>query len=96
MAGTAPSFGFSFRCSTCPSGSVCLFPHINQAWDIELLFLSFTNLSATGMGDILPISAPARVIAMLEQFSGVGYVTIVVSRLVGLTTNFMNRKNNPV
>lgn len=52
---------------------------------IEMLFLSFTNLSATGLGDILPISAPARVIAMLGQFSGVGYVTVVVSRLIGLT-----------
>lgn len=54
---------------------------------VEMLFLSFTNLSATGLGDILPISAPARVFAMLEQFCGVGYVTIVVSRLIGLTIN---------
>lgn len=59
---------------------------------IELLFLSFTNLSATGIGDLLPVSAPARVIAMLEQFSGVGYITIVVSRLIGLTTNFQNKR----
>lgn len=59
---------------------------------IELLFLSFTNLSATGLGDILPISAPARVLAMLEQFSGVGYVTIVVSRLIGLTTAFQQKR----
>lgn len=53
---------------------------------VELLSLSFTNLSATGLGDILPISATARVLVMLEQFSGVGYVAVVVSRLVGLTT----------
>jgi hypothetical protein len=59
---------------------------------IELLFLSFTNLSATGLGDILPVSAPARVIAMLEQFSGVGYIAIVVSRLIGLTTNFQKKR----
>jgi hypothetical protein len=59
---------------------------------IELLFLSFTNLSATGLGDILPVSAPARVIAMLEQFSGVGYITIVVSRLIGLTTNYQKKR----
>lgn len=59
---------------------------------VELLFLSFTNLSATGIGDILPVSAPARVIAMLEQFSGVGYVTIVVSRLIGLTTAFQQKR----
>lgn len=59
---------------------------------VELLFLSFTNLSATGLGDILPVSAPARVIAMLEQFSGVGYITIVVSRLIGLTTYYQKKR----
>ena len=36
--------------------------------------------------------APARVIAMLEQFSGVGYIAIVVSRLIGLTINKQNKK----
>jgi len=51
---------------------------------IELLFLSFTNLSATGLGDLVPVSAAARVIAMIEQFTGVGYVAVVVSRLVSL------------
>jgi hypothetical protein len=52
---------------------------------LELLFLSFTNLSATGLGDILPVTPPARALVMLEQFSGVGYVAIVVSRLIGMT-----------
>ncbi len=59
---------------------------------IELLSLSFTNLSATGLGDALPASAPARVLVMLEQFSGVGYVTVVVSRLIGLTISNRDRK----
>jgi hypothetical protein len=52
---------------------------------LELLFLSFTNLTAAGLGDILPVSPPARVIVMLEQFVGIGYVAIVVSRLIGMT-----------
>lgn len=59
---------------------------------IELLSLSFTNLSATGLGDALPIAAPARVLVMLEQFSGVGYVTVVVSRLIGMTLASRERK----
>lgn len=59
---------------------------------IELLFLSFTNLSATGLGDILPVAPAARVIIMLEQFFGVGYITLVVSRLIGLTTNFQSKR----
>ncbi|NNC24568.1 two pore domain potassium channel family protein, partial [Salinisphaera sp. USBA-960] len=55
-----------------------------RTW-LELLFLSFTNLSAVGLGDILPMSPAARVLTMLEQFAGVGYVAAVVSRLIGLT-----------
>jgi len=58
---------------------------------LELLFLSFTNLSATGLGDIMPVSAPARVLAMLEQFCGVGYVAMVVSRLIGLMSTMRKR-----
>jgi hypothetical protein len=52
---------------------------------IELLFLSFTNLSAVGAGDILPVTPAARVLVMLEQFAGVAYIAVVVSRLIGLT-----------
>jgi hypothetical protein len=52
---------------------------------LELLSLSFTNLSATGLGDIVPVTPPARVLVMLEQFSGIGYVAVVVSRLIGMT-----------
>ena len=61
---------------------------------IELLFLSFTNLSAVGVGDVLPITSPARVLVMLEQFAGVAYIAVVVSRLIGLTIVRQDRKNN--
>lgn len=52
---------------------------------LELLFLSFANLSATGLSDILPVTPPARVLVMLEQFAGVAYIAVVVSRLIGMT-----------
>ena len=52
---------------------------------LELLSLSFSNLSATGLSDILPMGSPARVLVMLEQFAGIGYIATVVSRLIGLT-----------
>ena len=52
---------------------------------LELLFLSFTNLSATGLGDVLPLTPAARVLVMLEQVCGVGFIAVVVSRLIGLT-----------
>jgi hypothetical protein len=52
---------------------------------MELLFLSFTTLSSTGLSDIVPITSWARSVVMLEQLAGLGYVAMVVSRLVGLT-----------
>jgi hypothetical protein len=51
---------------------------------MELLFLSFTTLSSTGLSDVVPIEPFARSVVMLEQLAGVAYVAMVVSRLVGL------------
>jgi len=59
---------------------------------VELLFLSFTNLTATGLSDIVPVTKWARVLIMLEQFVGIGYVAMVVSRLVSLTLQRKDRK----
>jgi hypothetical protein len=59
-------------------------PHDPRSW-MELLFLSFTTLSSTGLSDVVPIQPFARSLVMIEQLAGVGYVAMVVSRLVGLT-----------
>jgi hypothetical protein len=61
---------------------------------IELMALSFSNLTATGLGDILPVTPLARVLAMLEQFIGIGYLAVVVSRLIGMT--FMQQKEKKI
>ena len=61
-------------------------PERPRRW-IELLFLSFSTLSGTGNGDIMPIGAQARAVVMLEQFAGVGYIAAVVGRVIGLTLN---------
>lgn len=55
-----------------------------RTW-FELLFLSFTNLSSTGLSDIVPITSVARSVVMIQQLAGLGYVALFVSRLVGLT-----------
>jgi hypothetical protein len=55
----------------------------DRTW-MELLFLSFTTLSSTGLSDVVPIKAFARGLVMLEQLAGVAYIAMVVSRLVGL------------
>ena len=44
---------------------------------MELLFLSFTTLSSTGLSDVVPIRSFARGLVMLEQVAGVAYVAIV-------------------
>ena len=55
-----------------------------RTW-IELLFLSFTTLSSTGLSDVIPVKPFARSLVMLEQLAGVAYIAMVVSRLVSLT-----------
>lgn len=54
---------------------------------IELLFMSFSIQSSTGVGDVIPISGPARAIGSLQIFTGVMYIAIVVSRLVSLAAS---------
>jgi len=55
----------------------------DRSW-MELLFLSFTTLSSTGLSDITPLSAHARSVVMLEQLAGLFYIAMVVTRLVAL------------
>jgi len=54
-----------------------------RTW-VELLFLSGTNFSATGLGDILPLTPAARMLAIIAQWNGVMYLAIVVARLAGM------------
>jgi hypothetical protein len=54
-----------------------------RTW-MELLFLSFTTLSSTGLSDVVPVRPFARGLVMIQQLAGLAYVAMVVSRLVGL------------
>ncbi len=58
-------------------------PTGQRSW-IELLFLSFTTLSSTGLSDVIPVRPFARSLSMLQQIAGVAYIAMVVSRLIGL------------
>jgi hypothetical protein len=55
-----------------------------RSW-VELLYLSFTTLSSTGLSDIGPVKPFARSVVMIEQLAGVAYIAMLVSRVVGLT-----------
>ena len=86
---TLLAWGFAYAYFVCQawypgSFSAMLAPQSPRTWT-ELLFLSFTTLSGVGLGDIVPLSPPARVLVMLEEFAGVGYIAAIVSRLIGLT-----------
>jgi Ion channel len=58
-------------------------PQADRTW-MELLFLSFTTLTSTGLSDVTPVKPFARSLVMMEQLAGLAYVAMVVSRLVGL------------
>jgi hypothetical protein len=85
---TLLAWGYAYAflvCETWVPGSFGGVDH-PQPWTFfELLYASFNNLSSTGLGDIVPVTPQARVLVMFEQFTGVAYIAVVVSRLIGMT-----------
>jgi len=47
-------------------------------------YYSYVTLTTLGYGDITPISAPARSLALLEAIMGQLYIAILIARLVGI------------
>ncbi|GAB1406240.1 ion channel [Thermomonas brevis] len=50
---------------------------------MELVFISGTNFSNTGLSDIVPGTPHARMLVLLEQWNGLMYLALVVARLAG-------------
>ena len=85
---TLVAWAFAYSYTVCQaiepaSFTAAVDPDAERSW-MELLFLSFTTLSSTGLGDVIPIKPFARSLVMIEQVAGLAYVAMVVSRLVGL------------
>jgi Ion channel len=85
---TLVAWAFAYTYTVCQaiepgSFTAAVDPEAQRTW-MELLFLSFTTLSSTGLSDVVPIKPFARSLSMLEQVAGIAYVAMVVSRLVGL------------
>ena len=96
---TLGAWGFAYVYTVCQaiapgSFTAAVDPTADRTW-VQLLFLSFTTLSGTGLSDIVPIRPFARSLVMLEQLAGIGYVAMVVSRLVGLTVLRRTRAEPP-
>lgn len=51
---------------------------------LDLLYFSFTVLTSTGFGDIVPLTRQARAICVLEQLAGALFVAILIARLAGV------------
>lgn len=85
---TLVAWGFAHVYTVCQaiepqSFTAAVNPEADRTW-MEFLFLSFTTLTSTGLSDVVPVKAFARSLVMLEQLAGLGYIAMVVSRLVGL------------
>ena len=81
------AFAYTFTvCQAIDPGSftAAVDPADDRSW-MELLFLSFTTLTSTGLSDVVPVKPFARGLNMVEQVAGVTYIAVLVSRLVGLT-----------
>ena len=85
---TLIAWGFAFLYSICRLLVPNSFQNPNhvgeyQTW-LDLLFLSFSLQSATGLSDVIPLAPAARIVAMLQMFCGVMYLALIVSRLIAL------------
>jgi Ion channel len=86
---TLVAWAFAYVFTVCQaiepdSFTAAVHPNADRTW-MELLFLSFTTLTSTGLSDVIPIQPFARGLVMIEQLAGLAYVAMLVSRLVGLT-----------
>ncbi len=50
----------------------------------DMMHLSIATLTSTGFGDITPVAPFARSFSQLEQLTGVFFIAVLISRLVGL------------
>lgn len=50
----------------------------------DLMYFSLVTLTTLGYGDITPLSAPAKSVAVMEALVGQIYLTVLVARLVGM------------
>ena len=70
-----------------PAAFLAMPPHQTEYGAMaSMLYFSFTTLTATGFGEILPVNPLARSMANLEAISGQLYLAILLARLVTMHT----------
>jgi hypothetical protein len=85
---TLLAWAFAYAYTVCQaiephSFTAAVDPQDPRSW-IELLFLSFTTLTSTGLSDVIPIKPFARSLSMVEQCLGLAFIAMLVSRVIGL------------
>lgn len=58
----------------------------------DMFYFSFTTLTTSGYGDILPLSRQARMLSAMESVLGVLYLAVLVARLVALYSSAERRE----
>ncbi|HEY1134950.1 MAG TPA: ion channel [Nocardioides sp.] len=68
-------------------------PEAQRSW-VELLFLSVTTLTSTGLSDVVPVLPHARSVVMLEQIAGMLYIALVIARVMALLSARRARRSS--
>ena len=61
----------------------------------DFLYFSYTVLTSTGFGDIVPKTRQARAVCNVEQLTGALYVAILIARLAGVYPPMPQSKATP-
>jgi voltage-gated potassium channel len=69
--------------------------HIERTVDLfpPMLYFSFTTLTTLGFGDLYPVSATARAVAILEAVAGQMYLVVMVAVLVSMFAAERSRRD---
>jgi hypothetical protein len=60
----------------------------------DYLYFSYTVLTSTGFGDIVPKTHQARAVCNVEQLTGVLFLAILIARLAGIYPPIRRREPN--
>jgi hypothetical protein len=90
MVGLTWAFAYGFLETVSP-GSIHGLSEGRSPLDFPaLLYFSYITLLSIGYGDIAPLSATARMMAVLEGLAGMAFTTIILAVLVA--AYLMNRR----
>ncbi|OYU95826.1 MAG: hypothetical protein CFE21_11865 [Bacteroidetes bacterium B1(2017)] len=67
---------------------------LSQNTHFTFIYFSFSTLTTTGYGDIVPVSPFARSLVMIEQLIGILYPVVLIGRLISLNTSTQSNSDS--